>query len=124
MDTRDPVLAGLRDELAELKRNKINVGELERTAVASKALLHESEEMRRAAVNLRSRQAYEHQVRNSVQVQKEASGLLQAGMATAADDARAALQEANAVQSASKALAAEAEAQLKMFTHASSEEID
>eukprot|EP00746_Dinoflagellata_sp_MGD_P164608 gnl/MRDRNA2_/MRDRNA2_93327_c0_seq1.p1 gnl/MRDRNA2_/MRDRNA2_93327_c0~~gnl/MRDRNA2_/MRDRNA2_93327_c0_seq1.p1 ORF type:complete len:191 (+),score=71.72 gnl/MRDRNA2_/MRDRNA2_93327_c0_seq1:81-653(+) len=117
IDAKDPVLSGLRDELAELKRNQINVQQLEHTAVASKALLHESQEMRRVAVNLRSRHAYDQQVHDSVQVQKEATGLLQAGMAEATDEAREALQEATVVQSVAKSLAAEASAQLKMLAH-------
>lgn len=111
----DPVMNGLKEELASLKRNKINVEQLQRTEVASKALLHEGEEMMRGANTKRSRQAYQRQVHESENVEKEALRLQQEGKSAAAEEARAALREAAVVQNVAQALAAEANTQLRMF---------
>jgi len=116
--TTDPVMNGLKDALASLKRNEINVDQLQREEASSKALLRESQEMLRGATSKHSRQAYERQVHQSETVEKESLSLQQEGKAAAAEDARAALREANVVQNVAKALAAEANSQLRLFAKA------
>jgi len=111
----DPVMNGLKVELASLKRNKINVEQLQRTEGASKALLREGEEMMRGATSRHSREAYGRQVHESETVEKEAVGLMQDGRVAAAEDARAALREAAVVQKVAQALAAEASTQLRQY---------
>merc|ERR1719160_810908 len=111
----DPVMNGLKEELASLKRNKINVDQLQHTEAASKALLHEGQEMMRGATTKRSHQAYERQVHESETVEKEAQRLQQEGKAAAAEEARNALREAAVVQNVAQALAAEANTQLRLF---------
>lgn len=116
--TADPVMNGLKVELASLKRNKINVDQLQHTEAASRALVREGQEMMRGATSKHSRQAYERQVHSSETVEKEALGLMQDGKAAAAEDARAALHEAAVVQKVAQALASEANSQLKLFAKA------
>jgi hypothetical protein len=111
----DPVMNGLKEELASLKRNKINVEQLQRTESASKALLHEGQEMMRGASSKRSHQAYERQVHESETVEKEALRIEQEGKLAAAEEARAALREATVVQNVAQALATEANTQLRQF---------
>lgn len=116
VNTADPVMNGLKEELASLKRNKINVEQLQHTEAASKALLHEGQEMMRGATTKRSRQAYERQVHGSEVVEKEALKLEQEGKAAAAEQARESLREAAVVQNVAQALAAEANTQLRQFS--------
>merc|ERR1719333_923719 len=107
----------LREELVALQQRRMNAKVLQEALQANAALLRQTASLARASRG-RARIAAENQLKSGEKMVLSMAAMVKEGRADALEAAREAAEEAAVIQQAADKLAAEANAQIKLFSGA------